>query len=346
MKTRTWFSVVVLVSAAIMAGCGSGGDGGAGEIKSTDTTPPKVIYTIPAGNSPDVPLNSSVSVTFSEAMDPSSITPATFLVSDSSGAKNGTVEYDSGGRIAVFKPATPFAPDTRCTVTIGTGVTDIAGNHMAVSYTWGFATGTTRDGISPTGVAAVPADGANGVSLNGAVTVLFSEAVDPSTVNGGTFTISQGGTAVTGSVEVVGTTATLKPLSNLQPNTTYTGTINGVADLAGNTMAGPFSLSWTTGSTKDSTSPHVVSVHPVDGTSNIGVDTVISVTFSESMYPFLFGTIDGVPAVISYDPEIRTFTLTPAQVLKSGTKYFVNIRGADLAGNVMKTTYKWSFTTR
>ena len=43
-----------------------------------DTTPPEIVSTIPANAATNVPINQAVSATFTEAMDPLTITTATF----------------------------------------------------------------------------------------------------------------------------------------------------------------------------------------------------------------------------------------------------------------------------
>lgn len=325
----------------------SGGTGGTGGNGGTaDTTRPVVSYTTPANNATGVAVNSSVSVTFSEAMDPASITTSTFLVADAGNVKSGTITMSGGNRIATFKPSAPFSSGSDCSVTLQSGVKDAAGNGLANAYTWHFSTGTTQDGTPPMVVAVIPASGATNVSLNTAVTVLFSEEFDAASVTGATFTISQGATPVSGGIEIVGPTATLKPSANLQPNTSYTGTITGVRDLSWNAMSGTFTWTFTTGTAIDTSNPVVVSVSPSNGATGVPVATSISVTFSEPMYPFLFGSIDGVPGKVSFNPTMTTFTLTPAQGLASRSQYTLRTKASDLCGNPMTNVYIWSFTTQ
>ncbi len=53
---------------------------------SPDTTPPTVTGTSPVNNAVDVPRSTAVSATFSEAMDPATISNATFELRDAGGA--------------------------------------------------------------------------------------------------------------------------------------------------------------------------------------------------------------------------------------------------------------------
>ena len=59
--------------------------------------------------------------------------------------------------------------------------------------------------------------------------------MNPLTINGTTFLLTQGITPVLGTVTYAGTTATFSPSANLASNTLYTATITtGAKDLAGN----------------------------------------------------------------------------------------------------------------
>jgi hypothetical protein len=85
------------------------------------------------------------------------------------------------------------------------------------------------------------------VSINSAITAIFSEALDPLTVTTVTFILEQGLTPVSGTVTYAGVTATFTPAVNLAPNTVYTATTTIEAkDLAGNTLASNFIWSFTT----------------------------------------------------------------------------------------------------
>jgi hypothetical protein len=99
------------------------------------------------------------------------------------------------------------------------------------------------DAVSST----VPVDGATGVPIGNKLTVTFAEAMDPLTVTTTTFTLTQGGAAVPGTVTYAGLVAIFKPTSNLTALTTYTATITtGAKDLAGNALAADKVWSFTT----------------------------------------------------------------------------------------------------
>jgi subtilisin family serine protease len=109
-----------------------------------DTTRPTVISTDPAANAIGVPRDKIVRATFSEPMQASSIGTSTFTVKNPVGNNvAGTVTLSSDGKTASFqKTSTPFAANTKYTVTITTAVKDLAGNTMAAAKIWTFTTGS------------------------------------------------------------------------------------------------------------------------------------------------------------------------------------------------------------
>ena len=111
-----------------------------------DNTPPTVTAISPANGS-TVCLTTTVSATFSEAMDAASINTTTFRVTDAGVAVAGSVSYDAATRVASFvaTAAAGFAPSRSFVVTIvsgAAGVKDLAGNPLAADRTWTFTTGT------------------------------------------------------------------------------------------------------------------------------------------------------------------------------------------------------------
>lgn len=131
--------------------------------------PPAVKATSITHGATGVSVNTSASSTFSEAIDVSTLDTSTFTFSGPSGLVVGTVTYDVTTNTATFTPSAPLAYDATYTATITTGVKDLAGNPLALDYSWSF---TTSSAVSipppsaPTGVAAVHGNGQVTVSWN------------------------------------------------------------------------------------------------------------------------------------------------------------------------------------
>jgi PKD repeat protein len=111
-----------------------------------DTTPPSVTAVSPADGAIGVNPGTSLSATFSEALDPATISGSTFELRDSSTAVvPATVTYDAATRTATLDPTATLENGTTYTATIRGGtadprVKDAAGNPMAADYTWSFTT--------------------------------------------------------------------------------------------------------------------------------------------------------------------------------------------------------------
>lgn len=112
---------------------------------SADTTAPTASSTHPSNAATGVFLNTNASVAFSEAMDPETMTTATFFLQETISATLVPGVVTSVGNNAVFNPAGNLAANTQYTATITTGAMDLAGNAFA-GATWTFTTGTAAAG--------------------------------------------------------------------------------------------------------------------------------------------------------------------------------------------------------
>ena len=209
-----------------------------------DTTPPTITHVNPANGDAGVAINRKIAATFSEVMDPLTITNVTFtLTGPGTTPVTGTVTYV--GLVATFTPTANLAIYTTYTATVTTGVKDLAGNALAVNYTWTFTTGAAPDLTPPTVTLVSPVNAATGVLTTTTITATFSKDMDPTTITNIIFTVA----GVPGTVLYNPLTrmATFTPGSALAINTTYTATITtGAKDLAQNAMAANYIWSFTT----------------------------------------------------------------------------------------------------
>jgi len=144
---------------------------------TTDTTAPTVASISPIDGSTGNCLTKTVTATFNKAMDPTTITASSFLVTAGGVAVAGTVSYDTAAMLATFLPgaAAGFAPNTAFVVTVTTAVTDLAGNPLAANKVWGFSTGAQacNAGVALGGAASFGAFGGGaGVTNQGINTVV------------------------------------------------------------------------------------------------------------------------------------------------------------------------------
>lgn len=99
-----------------------------------------VLKVTPEPDAADVPVNTTVSATFDDNIDFSTITGSSFSVNAASTPVNGAFTYDSLNRIVTFTPSVLLAADTVYTVELTTDITNNAGERLTGKYTWSFNT--------------------------------------------------------------------------------------------------------------------------------------------------------------------------------------------------------------
>ena len=130
-----------------------------------ESLPPNVDSTSPTHNANGVAVGASITATFSEAMQASTINATTFTLDN---GVTGTVSYDGGSATATFTPTSNLDYDTTYTATITTGAEDLAGNGLLAPYLWTF---TTQSEGNSNGVCFI-ATAAHGTSMRGQVRVV------------------------------------------------------------------------------------------------------------------------------------------------------------------------------
>ena len=213
-------------------------------IQSTDSIPPSVTGQAHTPNATGVSVSTTITATFSEAVQPGTIS---FTLQDSSGRAIPT-SLAYANQTATLTPRVALAYSTTYTAALS-GAEDLAGNTMT-SVSWSF---TTAADTPPTVTAKSPASGATGVSAGSSVTATFSEAVQQNTIS---FVLKDSGGYVLGSTVSYNSstfTATLTPVSPMAYSTQYTASLSGAKDTAGNTMS-PVSWSFTTTTASSSNS--------------------------------------------------------------------------------------------
>jgi len=386
---------MALLLSAVAAGCGGGGGGGRGQILGTGGTAtlgPTVTAVAPVANATGVEINTKViTAAFSKAMDPATLTTASFTLACPAGTPvtgGGPVTYLAAGNVATLPlpAATNLPPSTVCTATVTTGAKDTTGIPLASNFVWTFTTGVTPDTTKPRVTRTLPATTipgpTAGVRTNTAITAVFTEDMDPTTITGTSFTVTgPGATAVAGAVtyDVASRTATFTPApagTLLAAGTTYTATITTAAtDLAGNPLAGnqaalpaasDYIWTFTTAAAIPPANISVASTNPINAAAGVCPSATVNATFTVPsglrMDPLTVNTgtfiVTGpgatpVTAVsVALDAATGTIaTFTPASALTNGVTYTATIKGGatgvkDLAipANTMGADYTWSFT--
>jgi len=219
-------SLTIFAMLAVLIGCNENVTD-----SQTDTTAPTVSSTNFDDGATDISITGTVTATFSEAMDPATISDTNFTLNGVA----GSVSYVN--KVATFTPDANLVINTDYTATISTGVKDLAGNALAEDKVWTFTTEEV-DTTAPEVVLTSPLEGATDRPITSTVTANFSETIVAATILAKNFTLTNGTTEVDGSVTYVNKVATFTPDANLAADEEYTATIStGVTDLAGNALA-------------------------------------------------------------------------------------------------------------
>ena len=351
---KTWFTAFLLL--IFSAGCSDYDKSGS----NPTVTPPTVTSAAPLNASITACPNTTVTATFSVAMNPATINGTTFtLTGPGTTPVTGVVTYDAPSNTATFTPSSALALSTPYTATITTGATDAYGIALASNFVWTFTTRATPCLVPAPPTSVTPPNGSGGICPNTIVAATFPQAMDPATINTTTFTVTPG---VTGTVtsDVTNTIFTFTPSSNLALSNVYTATITtGATDSFGNALASNYVWTFTTAAascTAPPVPPAVISVAPPSSAGSICPNTIVTATFSEAMNPAtIIGatfTLTGpgtaaVAGVVSYDASSDTAIFTPASSLALSTLYTATITtGAqDTFANALASNVVWTFAT-
>jgi len=134
---------------------------------------PYVTIVSPASGSKGAAANTVVQAQFNEAVDPTTVTTATFYLKQNRLNTSVAGAVSVAGNQATFTPTNPIGYPYDYTATITTGVMDLAGNAMSAPYAWSF---TTVDTSTPTGIGTATAT-VGSVTGTGNITVSLSAGV-------------------------------------------------------------------------------------------------------------------------------------------------------------------------
>jgi hypothetical protein len=344
MNFKKAFPIVAVLLIVFLMGCNKKDD--------IPGVRPEVTSTNPISEAGSIGISSQVSAIFSVAMNPSTINAANFTLKQGTTAVAGTVVYS--GTTATFTPSANLSASSLYSAKISMAATDESGLGLAEDYTWSFTTGGVPDLVKPTVTLTDPINNAVGVLINKQIKVTFSEAMDVTTITSLTYTLNQETNSVTGTVTYTGTIGTFTPSADLEYSKVYTVKVStGAKDLSNNSILADYTFTFTTIDAPDVTLPMVNLTDPLNNATDIAVNKVVEVTFSEAMTE---STINGttftlnqgltpVTGTVAYSGMTATFT--PTNPLEGNKEYTATVTtGAkDLSNNALAANVVWKFTT-
>jgi hypothetical protein len=105
--------------------------------EETSDTYPKVVNHLPLNDEVDVPVTTTVQITFSEPMN-QPLTEDAFSLD----SVDGTFSWSANGKTMTFVPSSSLAFNTVYTAIVTKNAADSQGDHMSSDYSWSFTTKT------------------------------------------------------------------------------------------------------------------------------------------------------------------------------------------------------------
>jgi hypothetical protein len=328
---------------------------------NTDVTPPEIVEIIPDTEATDVPINTTVTVRFSEPINAETITSNTVYIKDPNGLTIGTeIQLVLDGTGVVLRPIENLQTSTTFTVNI-TDIEDEAGNVLITPFESAFTTGGQAD-VDPPQILDVTPDGSE-VPVNSVIVIKFSEPIDPATINEETVQLRNQtiGEYVSGSlsIDAGGHLVYFMPSSPLAVGTQHRIYVRqGVEDVAGNPLdiGYPYYYSqyFTTSFEIDVTSPEVLETDPADGDAGVPTSAKITVQMSEALDPI---SVTSATVVLKRGDTVlsgalslldgnRRIQFVPTVLLEPLSGHTLTLAGLrDMSGNVLAAPVPINFTT-
>jgi chitodextrinase len=302
-----------------------------------DTTMPSITSSIPEFNASGVALDTPVQLTFSKAMNTSSLTTS------SGDLTLGAATWSAGNTVVSF--VTPPLQNDK-TYTILIGGKDTAGNNLSGATTLQFLSVAP----APTVIGSTPTNNASNIASNSKITFRFSRPMVKIGVEIAFSSIPaiECNWLWTDNDKIV----TCTPDRSLQLQTQYAIGISTLAkSKTGEPLENPYALSFTT--VQDKVKPALVSFTPTDNQTNTPYNTAIVLNFSKPMNrASVESAFQSNPNIVcnwtwASDSSANCQPVIPTANLGQAVEYIITVasQATDLAGNTLQTAYGFRFTT-
>ncbi|MGQ8365397.1 Ig-like domain-containing protein [Glaciecola sp. 1036] len=305
-------------------------------------------------NSSGVSLNPEIVFSYSEAIDPTTLTPDTYYLYDSGNGKRvpGAITLSEDGTQAIFTANEELLPSRRYYMYAGYSpyFQDIAGNILRANRSINFYTGDASDDIAPEVTTTSISSGASDIPVNARLRILLDERVSSLCLAEITLTDGTNNVPVSISVDNGNRWVTVTANETLAANTDYQLNIEGLCDYSGNEIAPTF-ISFTTGSDLvDNVAPTLQTRSPATNETDVSVNQSVRLEFNEPLANDSTFQLYDYDANLLVEGEItvdgNSITFTPDSPLRGNTRYRVYIYSQvyDFAGNVRSSGNYYFYT--
>jgi methionine-rich copper-binding protein CopC len=315
-----------------------------------DTTRPQVVTQRPTGST--VAVTAPITLFLNDALNPATVQGALY-VSQNGLLIDGTTSVGWSNRAITFTPAAPFAPQATVEIRLTEDARDLAGN-AAVAYYGTFVTAADTASTTPTLVHTNPAMYSNDNPTNVVLELEFNEPLNPASLSAANVFVRDAlNQPVAGALSMRNGNRVVRftPAANFAPSNYNYFYYSGLTDLQGVSITSS-NFYFYTGATADSSTPTVSFVNPPAGTTGVGVNSPVRVTFSKPVNPTTLNANTLVLAAgatlattLSVASDNRTVTITPQLPLPASTQITLTITGVeDQVGHTVATSAT-TFTT-
>jgi hypothetical protein len=311
----------------------------------------------PVNGAVNVSNNSTVVITFSEVVDPTSVN--NILVRDGSNnyyrlAGTWAVDPVNGAKVT-FTPTQPYPANATIQVWTQNLVRDLAGNTDNAYVVGTFTISSTAVDTTPPHVTSVtPVNGSTNVGRSQTVVLTFSKSINPSTVSPYSIELLAGDAPISVYPQLSADNRTVTFITTLPPASTISvAATAALADFSGNSLV-PFLSQFTTAADIPPTGPAVVTQRPGSGATDVLANTLITLFTNGS--PLNPSSVTGalhisqngvlVAGTTNVNSAGRAIVFTPTSPLLLGAavQIVLDQTATDINATPLYTVYSGSFT--
>lgn len=213
--------------------------------EQVDTTSPQIVSIYPSNGERDIPVNTDITIVFSEALNPNSVAPSSFSLRDGGDIRDGTINLSDG--TVTYSPTIDLRYGSVYIFTVFNSIIDLSGNRIdEMEIT--FQTEAPPD--PPPNVDKVdPYNEQSNVSISTNIYIKMFKDIDGNTVNSSTVKLLKYATLedVLITLAYADSVITADPVSDLENSTKYQVVITtGIQDLNGLPLISEVKTTFTT----------------------------------------------------------------------------------------------------
>ena len=320
--------------------------------------PCQIVGTVPLPNEPGFPRDQAIIFYLDHPLPANQVVSPSFVIYKITGATaTGTATILPGRKAVAFVPSPPLKAgpfDVEPGVPLynyDLNISRATSGLDVVPYESPFSTVSLFDRSGIWAQKASPERYALNVSTDYHPFLIMNEPLDPATVNNSNVVMTDEASnpvAFTVSFDYSNNVLRIVPTALLEPKTTYTITLSttGLKSMGGQGFLYPYVWQFTTRPTPtqpdpDSPNPYITQVQPAPYSSEVPVDSAITITFSAAIDPTTltnqtvhlrsnYAPPKEIPVTLSYSAAKNSLTIQPTDPLPGLTPMYLHLDAASI----------------